>query len=891
MPKVASKIKSATPSPYVVDASDIAETAEAKVFKATERDRLWLAAVAVSSWQQPGYTVEDGVYYNISTGVKTTLVGYRALKMPLTGAEIKLRASASVSGDATALAVYFDAAGNVLSLQNQGPASGAVSYSAFELTVPELARAVAITGQASQPIKLEILVPRAVSDNLDAVQAAGVATAKVANAAFDVMKSWSQPAYTVEAGVYYNRTTGMKTTLNGYQALKVALAGTELKLRATASVAGPATSLAIYYDAGGAVIGTQNQGPASGADQYTAFELTVPELARAVAITGQSSQPIKLEILAPRQVSADLDTALATGTANAAAIAANTKSATTALNTVTSWKTPTYAVEQGAYYKALTGAKVTNATYQTAVIPLTGSELALRASGTTTGSDTALAVYYDGAGAYLSYEFMGSNAGNTVYANQALTPPAAARSVAITGRANASMSFQILTARDLAAVETKADKGAVAATALTAWKDSGAAVVAGFYISNTGVATPLNGYSYLDYMIDGAELAFRATGRESGGATALATYIDQNGTALGREFAGTGSNVDYVDQVLTVPAGTVKIRLCGVTSSPLALRTQKVMTDAAQQILDLKAGLGTVRPLAVVGDSTAAMIAPVLAALYPGRTTYAQGMGGQTTAQTAARLGAKQVTLGAFTIPTSGSVAVTPSIDLLFLSGRPNAASCRIMVLGVPFNLVCAASTGAYTLTPTVYPASALNVPAGTPLQVISGVSQTTDPSTAPPLDAILASIVVARASRNDTSLMTSQAGRDAVIADMAAILDQVASRGGRPMLCTGINGNYDLPTGTATGAAVADAVISASRLAGIAALNAAMLARWPDRVIDVQANHVARGGSTSRTVNGQTFDVLDQPTLNADGLHESTATGLPRTGALLKSHIDGRGW
>ncbi len=866
---------------------------------ATVEGTLLSTAATISTWVQPTYVVEAGFYYNRVTGERTALNGYQALKYSLNGTEVKLRATASVAGTGTALAVYFDAANGVISWENQGPLEGATPFVGFELTIPPGTRAVAITGQYNGVIKLEAFAPRPVSNDLDAAIAAGAAnaaaivnTSKTANAAFDAIKAWSQPAYAVEQGVYYNRLTGEKITLNGYQAIKLALTGNELKLRATASVAGGATALAVYFDAAGAVIPpSQNQGPASGATQYTAFELTVPASARAVAITGQYNVPIKLEVLAARAVSADIDAAAALAAVSTAAAVAAAKTANAAYGTVTYWQTPTFAVEQGAYYKATTGAKVPNGTYQSTVIALTGAEAGIRASATTTGADTALAVYFDGSGAWLSSEFVASNSGNTAHVNKVLSPPPLARSVAITGIAVAALSFQVLVARDLAALDVKAAKGVAAAAALTAWTDSGAAIVTGYYISGAGMPVAVNGYSYLDYILDGSELAIRATGRQQGAATALATYVDKNGASLDpREFIGTGSNVDFVDQTLTPPPGTVKIRVCGVSAFTLSLRVQKVMSDAAQQIANLKAGLGTpARSIAVVGDSTAAQIAPLVAALYPARKSYAQGAGGQITSQIAARLGAKQVTLSVQggALPTSGSVAVTPSIDLLFLYGRPSAVSIRILVMGVPCRLVCAASTGAYTLQLETYPGAALPLPANVPITVLSGMSQTADPTTAPSLDAILGSVVVLRTVRNDIGSGTTQAQ---LLADIGAINNQVAAKGGRLLVCTCINGNFDLPTGMATGATQPNATVSAARLTAITNINSTILSTLPDQAVDVLANHVMRGDSVVRSLNGTDFVVLNQPTLDDDGLHEKAGAARDRTANIVKANIDARG-
>jgi len=92
-----------------------------------------------------------------------------------------------------------------------------------------------------------------------------------------------------------------------------------------------------------------------------------------------------------------------------------------------------------------------------------------------------------------------------------------------------------------------------------------------------------------------------------------------------------------------------------------------------------------------------------------------------------------------------------------------------------------------------------------------------------------------------------------------------------------------------ATGASQPNATASAARLTAIANLNASILTAYPDQAIHVLANHVMRGDSVVRTLNGVDFVVLNQPTLDDDGLHERAGTARDRTASLFKANVDGR--
>lgn len=678
------------------------------------------------------------------------------------------------------------------------------------------------------------------------------------------------PTAPVVAGTVYSPTTGAGSANASYQAITLTLTGDELGVRATARVSGTGNALACYYDGSDVFISSETVGTGT-PTQYTRQILSVPAAARKVIVCGLTSGPIGIDVLT---------------TPTAQTLLTQAALGNQAANGLASWEDSGSTVTDGSYINA-NGQVVAAGGFRYLDYDLTGREISYRANGVEVGTATALANYIDANGQSLGQEFVGT--GSTVtYTNQALTVPAGTVKIRMSGTTGGNLSLSILRVpSSIATTVSNAVRGAAAANALNAWQSSGVASVSGSYISSTGAAIVNASYRYLDYNLTGAETGFRASGTLAGGATQLAIYLNAGGASLGREFIGTGSNVTYTNQTLTVPAGTTKIRLCANASSSLTLEVQSVLNNAGALIQG-----ATNNNIAVFGDSTATMLAPFIATLYPARTVSDNGIGGQTTQQTAVRMGGEPVTCsGSVTLPTSGTVAVTPSVDLLF-SNRSSAWSCRVMVMGIECHLVCAATTGAYTLKPVSYPASALTVPAGTPIRVISGISKSSDPSNAPLLSSLLSGVVVVRCSRNDTATILSSGGRTTILGYMQKIVNQVSFYGGKLLMMTCINGTFDMNTASGLpGASAATAADADSRLSSINTFNAQMQAAWPDQVIDPLGNHIMRGGSTDRTPVSATYAVLNSTVLDTDGLHENSATGRPQTAAFVQSFITARAW
>ena len=677
-------------------------------------------------------------------------------------------------------------------------------------------------------------------------------------------------------GSIYNPTTGASSANALYQAVTLTLTGSELGLRATGRTSGTSMALACYYDAGNAFISSEFTGGASPL-VYTNQVLNPPANARKVIICSLiSGASVGVDVLTVRDFST---TATQAGLGNAAAAS------------LASWTDSGSSVVTGSYINNVVAVVVTGG-FQYLDYTITANDIAFKATGTENGTATQLACYVDGNGQSLGTQFTGT--GSVVaYTGQALTIPVGTVKIRLSGTTGGTLSLSVqkvsaTAAADIVSAAAGGVRGNAAAATLDIFQASGGSSVTGFYISTAGVPVSNAGYQYLDYTLDGSESAYQASGAIIGGATQFAIYLSTTGAVLGSFGAGTGSVVTYTNQALTPPTGTVKIRITSQAAVAITLSVKKPIANAAALI---QAG-GSNTALSVWGDSMGFMLSPVLAALYPSRTTYNQSIGGQTTQQTAARMGAIQVTAtGGFTMPaTVTTVAVTPSIDLLF-SNRSSAWSCRVMVLGIECWLVCAATTGAYTLQPVTAPGSAFTIPAGTPIKPISGVLVGTDPSSAPLLKTMLSGTVVIRCSRNDTALISGGAGRTTVIGYMQAMVNQVAAAKGNCLLMTGTNGTFDMPISSGLpGASSADAATADSKLSAIATFNALLLSTFPDVAVDPLGNHVMRGGSTNQTPVSTTYAVLDSSTLQSDGLHENS-TGQARTAAQVQANITSRGF
>jgi hypothetical protein len=106
-----------------------------------------------SGYDKIDYTIQSG-YYITTTGVFTASESYHNIKVDCTAGD-KLSCTTTTSGQAVAMAMFFDKDENKLSMINQGINAIRTPYVNYEFTVPVNACSVAITGVTALPIKLK----------------------------------------------------------------------------------------------------------------------------------------------------------------------------------------------------------------------------------------------------------------------------------------------------------------------------------------------------------------------------------------------------------------------------------------------------------------------------------------------------------------------------------------------------------------------------------------------------------------------------------------------------------------------------------------------------------------------------------------------------------------
>lgn len=226
------------------------------------------------------------------------------------------------------------------------------------------------------------------------------------------LMSWTRPAYAVLADTYFDRTTGVQTSLPGtYHAIKVAVPNGVTRARASASVNGGAIALALFLDASDDVISFVHGGTNGVTDVYINEEFDIPAGTESIAITGLQSASISLDYLTliddiAIQVS-DLATSQLT------------------------WVDQVLDLDPG-YYDRDDGSYNAFPGYQSAKIAIVPGSL-LRPTGFISGGPAAALIYFDASDDVLGYEVGGTNGVTTRYGSAVFTAPADATSVAITG--------------------------------------------------------------------------------------------------------------------------------------------------------------------------------------------------------------------------------------------------------------------------------------------------------------------------------------------------------------------------------------------------------------------------------------------------------------------------
>lgn len=253
--------------------------------------------VTLSVWSEPSVTRQAGYVINKDTGVVSPSANFWYAWAPLTGNEVRLRVTASLSQPVQALAVYKDASGNYLGYEVAGTTTETLYTDYVLQNVPPLARSVHVSSRRDN---IAIGTRNLQSDIAARVASSEVAVVSMQAALAPVKQTvsdWTPQIMTSVTGAYVDKTTGAQVTSSAYNYKYMSLSGAEGTLQFTTYVTGTTTVPVIFYNAAGAVIGTFG----NVSTQYNNQAVAVPALARKVAVTARDGNPIdvKLQVVAP----------------------------------------------------------------------------------------------------------------------------------------------------------------------------------------------------------------------------------------------------------------------------------------------------------------------------------------------------------------------------------------------------------------------------------------------------------------------------------------------------------------------------------------------------------------------------------------------------------------
>lgn len=319
-----------------------------------------------------------------------------------------------------------------------------------------------------------------------------------------------------------------------------------------------------------------------------------------------------------------------------------------------------------------------------------------------------------------------------------------------------------------------------------------------------------------------------------------------------------------------------------------AMPDQAVKYLARDLVLGEDVPLDALMAFSLWGDSLTAPgtgYGDTFAALVPGYSVSIEGIGGHRIAQIAARMGAvtnsnNNVTITGGIIPASG--AVNCSANYLVAGPPTDTKSVSGTLAGVAGVLKTSTSAAASVTTTFTRSVDGEAVSVATPALFVptAGIS-------GKPLKDLRSRINVIYAGANDIGKSDyDQAFVLARIEDMVANLRAVCPR----FVILGLtNGWGNLPV--SQGGTRADDATSNQFMDQIAALNAALKARYGELYFDTHAKVVASNPSYSASyvVGVKTYQVLTA-TVISDGIHYTT-TGKTAIANALISFITDKGW
>ena len=304
----------------------------------------------------------------------------------------------------------------------------------------------------------------------------------------------------------------------------------------------------------------------------------------------------------------------------------------------------------------------------------------------------------------------------------------------------------------------------------------------------------------------------------------------------------------------------------------------------------------------LLGDSRTVVYWPTFAALYPGRLTDNEGVGGQDSYSIAARFGAIATTLtvSGNSVPASGSVTVSTIRPNVFYNWNYSTGAIHGSIAGVAGVLTF--SSGALSFTrdasgsAVAVAATVAFVPDGATVQNSTSVAGATTLAAlqgntaiiAPGYNDLALAYVYSYQTYNQAATLTNFA---AIIAALKPFVPRFIVLGvymGEGILTAGSGG---IGAGQSTYGLAPNVAASASMFNGITSLNAALAAAYPNNYVDVQAAFVAAGFGESATINGVPGCTIINSTALTDGVHPYTPVGANVQAAAIKSFLTAKGW
>ncbi|WP_308887846.1 SGNH/GDSL hydrolase family protein [Klebsiella quasipneumoniae] len=230
-------------------------------------------------------TWQTGKFINPNTGVVTDNTALNCAIIPHGDGDGWL-VTALVTGSATALAVYMNAAGTVLGVEGRGTTTPQ-QFTSYRLNVPSGTTQIGITGRNSAEMsvkKLAVVETATVLENIDSLE---LRTQAIEDSlVYDFVKQ----DVSITSGAYINRATGSVVVNAAFDCAVFDYTPGD-RWKVTARVNGSGVSLAVYMNSAGTVIGTEVAGTTESVD-YTDYELTPPSGTAKIGITTRIAVPI-----------------------------------------------------------------------------------------------------------------------------------------------------------------------------------------------------------------------------------------------------------------------------------------------------------------------------------------------------------------------------------------------------------------------------------------------------------------------------------------------------------------------------------------------------------------------------------------------------------------------